>query len=142
MVFFGTTKHATDHPLVPSPGYGVVNSDDNDDDLPVATLVIAYPADSMPPALPEQISVPPASTMIPATPDQPNATTSISLVFRSRAPTLLQPCPYCQTNARTRVVTYPSCETWSLCIFLFILVGPFGWIPLFMSNVRKQMNFC
>jgi LITAF-like zinc ribbon domain len=134
MGFFSKKTKETD-PEAPSPNRLV----GDDDDLPVATMVTAFPVQSAPPPQPKAPSAP---TMMMPPPQQPSyqqhtATATMSNVFLSRAPTLMQPCPCCQQNARTRVVTFPSWVTWTLCIVIFFVFWPLCWIPLTIVKVRK-----
>jgi LITAF-like zinc ribbon domain len=136
MGFFGKKKKET-NPEAPHTNYGLIGEDD---DLPVATMVTAFPVD---PELPQPQPQAPSAPMMMPPPQQPsyyqqNTSATISNVFLTRAPTLMQPCPCCQSNARTRVVTFPNWVTWSLCVVILFIFWPLCWIPLVMVKVSDE----
>ena len=60
-----------------------------------------------------------------------------------RHPTMFPSCPHCgATNVMTRTSTYPSIETWLLCVGILLLFWPAFWIPLVMDSAKTTDHFC
>ena len=60
-----------------------------------------------------------------------------------RVPTTISSCPHCgASNVTTRIRTYPTGETWGLCILTFIVFSPLCWLPLVMDSCKATDHFC
>ena len=61
----------------------------------------------------------------------------------NRHPTQLGSCPRCSSpDISTRTQTYPSCETWALCVVLALVFWPVFWIPLVMDSTKRTDHLC
>jgi membrane protease subunit (stomatin/prohibitin family) len=63
-------------------------------------------------------------------------------VFLSRIPTMMNPCPFCNMSARTRVRTAPNWATWISALILLFLFWPICWIPFVADSMKQTDHFC
>ncbi|CAB9519457.1 expressed unknown protein [Seminavis robusta] len=140
MGFFAKKKKQSDPE---NPDYGATYNLSDDDDLPVATMVTDMPPATAPmqqqPSF-QQPTPPPPQHAKPVNQQQQAQIATMSTVFLTRAPTLMQPCPCCQAHARTRVVTFPNWVTWSLCAIIFLICWPLCWLPVVLTKVKIQTS--
>eukprot|EP00567_Pseudictyota_dubia_P002223 CAMPEP_0197465910 /NCGR_PEP_ID=MMETSP1175-20131217/64782_1 /TAXON_ID=1003142 /ORGANISM="Triceratium dubium, Strain CCMP147" /LENGTH=223 /DNA_ID=CAMNT_0043001935 /DNA_START=1 /DNA_END=672 /DNA_ORIENTATION=- len=59
-----------------------------------------------------------------------------------RKPAMLDICPNCQQQSRTKIRTYPSILTWAMVVLLFLLFWPLCWIPLVVSKCKATDHTC
>lgn len=60
-----------------------------------------------------------------------------------RHPTTLPSCPHClATHIMTRTSTYPSYETWLMCLGLLLVFWPVCWVPLVMDTAKRTDHTC
>jgi len=105
---------------------------DGYDNLPVATLVSE---DTMPPST------------APLTPsagggDRFAVVDNDPTVALSRFPMMMQRCPNCSRESRTRVTTAPSWKTWAASGCLFFAFWPLCWLPLVVDSCKTTEHFC
>mmetsp|Transcript_6226 Transcript_6226/g.8104 ORF Transcript_6226/g.8104 Transcript_6226/m.8104 type:complete len:151 (+) Transcript_6226:201-653(+) len=63
--------------------------------------------------------------------------------YFGRHPTNMPQCPHCAaTNVPTRTSTFPSIETWLLCLGILLVFWPACWIPLVMDTAKKTEHVC
>lgn len=120
-------------------------------DLPVATAVNA-PVQSQPgayyappSAMPEkkevvvqqavQVTKAPAATSL-----GPVSTGGIP--FLRRKPAMLNQCPHCAQQSRTRIRTWPNVMTWLGVLILLLLFWPLFWIPFVFDSCKQTDHFC
>jgi hypothetical protein len=63
-------------------------------------------------------------------------------VFLSRIPTMMNPCPFCNQSARTRVRTAPNWATWISALILLCVFWPICWIPFVADSMKQTDHFC
>ncbi|KAL7429564.1 hypothetical protein ACHAXH_002896 [Discostella pseudostelligera] len=69
--------------------------------------------------------------------------TSTSNIPLGRHPTSISQCPHClATNIMTRTSTYPSIETWLMCLFLLLVFWPICWVPLVYDAAKQTDHIC
>lgn len=60
-----------------------------------------------------------------------------------RHPTSISQCVHClATNVMTRTSTYPSIETWLMCLFLLLIFWPICWVPLVYDAAKQTDHMC
>lgn len=59
-----------------------------------------------------------------------------------RKPAMLDCCPNCQQQSRTKVRTYPNILTWAMAVLIFLLFWPLCWIPLVVSKCKATDHTC
>eukprot|EP00536_Pseudo-nitzschia_multiseries_P007307 jgi/Psemu1/304842/fgenesh1_kg.170_\ len=134
---FGTNKNHT--------GYAPPS-----DDLPVATIVEEISAARYTAV---QASAPAESSSAPSATTKPsggcctsNANPHETLLDRdptiSRFPMMMQECPNCHRETRTRVLTKPSCKTWVASGIMVCVFWPLCWIPLVSDSCKETEHFC
>jgi len=64
------------------------------------------------------------------------------ILFLTRVPMMLNPCPICQTPGRTRVRTFPNWMTWLLVLALLFIFWPLCWIPLVTDSMKQTDHYC
>jgi hypothetical protein len=60
----------------------------------------------------------------------------------SRFPMMMQTCPNCSRESRTRVTTAPSWKTWAASGCLFFAFWPLCWLPLVVDSCKTTEHFC
>mmetsp|Transcript_7460 Transcript_7460/g.12305 ORF Transcript_7460/g.12305 Transcript_7460/m.12305 type:complete len:147 (+) Transcript_7460:259-699(+) len=60
-----------------------------------------------------------------------------------RFPTTIDTCPHCHSSQiTTKIRTYPSCETWTIIILLFLVFWPVCWFPLVIDSCKTTDHYC
>jgi hypothetical protein len=60
----------------------------------------------------------------------------------SRFPMMLESCPHCNRESRTRVTTAPNWRTWTAAGGLFFVFWPLCWLPLVVDSCKTTEHFC
>lgn len=60
----------------------------------------------------------------------------------SRFPMMMESCPHCNQESRTRVTTEPNWRTWTAAGGLFFVFWPICWVPLVVDSCKTSEHFC
>ena len=131
MGWFGTKKSEIDS------DYADVES------MPIAVAVMDSPiaAPSAPPSSQDSSSNATTYVAMPQQEQQQQKQQPMPhVVFLSRIPTMLNPCPFCSQSARTRVRTAPNWATWISALILLFVFWPICWIPFVADSERNVLR--
>lgn len=115
--------------------------------LPVATLVEEIPPNTVPAHL-RQASAPTepmsagGSGSNCCTSNTSHQTLLDSDPTITRCPMMVQECPNCHRESRTRVTTKPTCKTWVATGIMCCVFWPLAWIPLVSDSCKETEHFC
>jgi hypothetical protein len=110
------------------------------DAIPVATLVTEEEDIEEPAAL---VATPPPTA--PRQEQQPSSSSSApdpSACLTSRHPMQMRECPNCHQGSRTRIETFPTCQSWLLAGILLVVFWPVFWIPLVVDTCKQTNHHC
>ena len=116
--------------------------------MPIAVAVMDSSPISAPSAPPSSQDSSPNYTNCVAMPQQEEVIVAHQqkpvpqVVFLSRIPTMLNPCPFCSRSARTRVRTAPNWATWLSALALLLVFWPVCWIPLVADSMKQTDHYC